>query len=141
MNFLDIILIFLEVIATVVWIILEVIAFREYETGFIFGLFLAWLVTVSALALPWITVDKKSGMTVGYITSVDKNFFGTTALYIKTTETTEEQYCIEDDKIIEIAKDNIGNKVKITYRTRVGLHSVGKCDQAPISSIELLEKN
>lgn len=75
MNFLDIILIFLEVIATVVWIILEVIAFREDETGFIFGLFLAWLVTISALALPWITVDKKSGMTVGYITSVDKNFF------------------------------------------------------------------
>lgn len=141
MNFLDIILIFLEVIATIVWIILEVIAFREGETGFIFGLFLAWLVTISALALPWITIDKKSGMTVGYITSVDKNFFGTTGLYLKTMENSEEEFCIEDDKIIEIAKDNIGNKVKITYGTRVGLYSVGKCDQAPISSIELLEKN
>lgn len=56
-------------------------------------------------------------------------------------ENSEEEFCIEDDKIIEIAKDNIGNKVKITYGTRVGLYSVGKCDQAPISSIELLEKN
>ena len=83
---------------------------------------------------------KKSGSTVGTITSVDKNFFGTTALYIKTTETKEEQYCIEDNKLAEIAKENIGKKVRISYGTRVGIYSTGACHNAPIYIIEVINE-
>lgn len=77
---------------------------------------------------------------IGIITSVDKNFFGTTALYIKTTETTEEQYCIEDNKLAEVAKENIGKKVRVNYGTRVGIYSTGACDNAPVDIIEVINE-
>ena len=84
--------------------------------------------------------DKSSGVTQGYITSVDKNFFGTTAVFIKTSESSQEEYCIEDDKIVDIANENIGKKVRINYGTRVGIYSTGACDNAPIDVIEVINE-
>ena len=71
--------------------------------------------------------------------SVDKNFFGTTAIFIKTSESSQEEYCIEDDKIVDIANENIGKKVTVKYGKRVGLYSTGRCNQGPIESIKLVE--
>jgi hypothetical protein len=136
----DILLIILIVIILLGAIILSAMAFLEGEisTGFgaiFIGLFLAGIVSV-----PFIALDKKSGMTIGTITSVDKNFFGeTTSVYIKTTENSEEKYCVEDEKVIEEAKKNIGKLVKITYGQRVGFYSITKCHDAPIDSIEFME--
>lgn len=88
--------------------------------------------------LPFIHLDRGSGSTIGTITSVDKNFFGTTAIYIKTSETEQENYCIEDEKIAEQAKELIGKEVKVDYGTRMGLYSTGRCSSAPIKKIEML---
>ena len=141
MNFLDIIIIIVLILLTLGALILQFMAVNDKEYGMIGGVFITWLVIcVFIFCVSFVNIDKKSGSTVGTITSVDKNFFGTTALYIKTTETTEEQYCIEDSKLSEIAKENIGKKVRISYGTRVGIYSTGACNNAPIDIIEVINE-
>ena len=144
MNFLDIIIVIVLILLTLGALILQFIAVSEkeyYVNQIIGGVFVMWLVICGFIfCVSFVSIDKKSGSTVGTITSVDKNFFGTTALYIKTTETTEEQYCIEDNKLAEIAKENIGKKVRISYGTRVGIYSTGACDNAPIDIIEVINE-
>lgn len=113
-------------------------AVSEKEYDFVGGAFLSWLIVAGFIfCASFVTIDKKSGTTVGTITSVDKNFFGTTALYIKVNETSEEKYCIEDKELAEIAKENIGKKVIINYGTRIGVYSTGKCDEAPVDTITI----
>ena len=141
MNFLDIIIVGVLILLTLGALILQFIAISEEEYGMIGGVFITWLVLCGFIfCASFVSIDKKSGSTIGTITSVDKNFFGTTALYIKTTETTEEQYCIEDNKLADIAKENIGKKVRVNYGTRVGIYSTGACDNAPIDIIEVINE-
>lgn len=147
MNWLDITLIIINILIILFGITTIVLAILEHKKNWwtewtmvciifwVMYLFLGWL-----LIAPFIVLDKSSGITIGKITSVDKNFFGTTALYIKTTENKEEKYCIEyNEELEEIAKNYIGKNVKISYGTRVGLYSTSKCSQAPVEQIELLE--
>ena len=144
MNFLDIIIIIVLILLTLGALILQFMAVSEkeyYVNQIIGGVFVMWLVICGFIfCVSFVNIDKKSGSTIGTITSVDKNFFGTTALYIKTTETTEEQYCIEDNKLAEVAKENIGKKVKISYGTRVGIYSTGACNNAPVDIIEVINE-
>ena len=141
MNFLDIIIIIVLILLTLGALILQFMAVSVQEYRMIGGVFITWLVICGFIfCVSFVSIDKKSGSTVGTITSVDKNFFGTTALYIKTTETTEEQYCIEDNKLAEIAKENIGKKVRISYGTRVGIYSTGACNDAPVDVIAVLNE-
>ena len=141
MNFLDIIIVIILILLTLGALILQFTAVTEEDYGMIGGVFVIWLVICGFIfCVSFVSIDKKSGSTVGTITSVDKNFFGTTSLYIKTTETTEEQYCIEDNKLSEIAKENIGKKVRVNYGTRVGIYSTGACDNAPIDVIEIINE-
>ena len=143
MNFLDIILIIINVIVIIGGLILigiGICAAYDFIEGLgntIFVLLLMGLILTITVTVPFLVIDKGSGITIGTITSVDKNFFGTTALYIKTSENTQEKYCIEDEKIANKAKELIGKNVKIKYGERVGLYSTGRCDQAPIESIEV----
>jgi len=140
MNFIDVFFIILMFVCLIVGIVFLIECCVEDEVSIGIGCFVASLIGVALLCLPFLVIDKASGSTIGTITSVDKNFFGTTALYIKTTETNEEKYCIEfDEKLENQAKELIGKKVKISYGKRVGLYSTGKCQQAPIEAIELLE--
>lgn len=88
---------------------------------------------------PIVVIDKKAGMTIGTVTSVDQNFWGSTAIYIKTSETEQEEYCAEDKNIIEFAQSMLGQKVRIGYGERVGIYPLSKCDQAPIIHIEKWE--
>ena len=141
MNWLDIIGILTIVVIVIGSIVLEVIGIYDKEYEFAGGCFVVSLFLCALVVLMFFFVcDKSAGVTQGYITSVDKNFFGTTALYIKTTETTEEQHCIEDSKLSEIAKENIGKKVRISYGTRVGIYSTGACDNAPVDVIEIINE-
>ena len=141
MNFLDIIIIIVLILLTLGALILQFMAVSDQEYGMIGGVFVIWLVICGFIfCVSFVNIDKKSGSTVGTITSVDKNFFGTTALYIKTTETTEEQYCIEDEKLVEVARENIGKKVRINYGTRVGIYSTGACSDAPVDFIGVLNE-
>jgi len=140
MNWLDIILIILFAICVIGFIVWCVILIKDYEIANGIGVLLIGLLISGFFLLPFLAIDKASGITIGRITSVDKSFFGTTSLYIKTTENKEEKYCIEYNQELEdIAKEYIGKEVKLFYGTRVGLYSTSKCQQAPIEKIELLE--
>ena len=147
MNWLDILLIIVNSLILIIGIVLIPTSIIKYKKDcftslhiictsyWIFYIFLGWL-----FLLPFIVIDKYSGTTVGTITSVDKNFFGTTAVYIKTTETNEEKYCIEFDKKLENqAKELVGKRVQINYGERVGIYSTGKCHKAPIEEIKEIE--
>lgn len=146
MNWLDILLIIINLLVLLYGIIAIVMAFikkDDYNSEWLETAVGFWIIYIFCGWLLWgwfVVIDKASGSTIGTITSVDKNFFGTTALYIKTSETEQEEYCIEFDKKLEKqAKELIGQKVKISYGKRVGLYSTGKCGQAPIEKIELVE--
>ena len=112
MNWLDIILIIANAIIILIGIIMIPVAIverikdeysdmPEVTVGYWLAyIFIGWIIW----ALPFLVIDKSSGSTVGTITSVDKNFWGTTALYIKSTETNEEKYCIEyNEELVEKA--------------------------------------
>ncbi len=147
MNFLDIILIIINVILFIIGIITIILAIIDWNTPwsdakFYCGMYWLFYVFVGVFfILGFVVVDKSSGTTVGIVTSVDKNFFGTTALYIKTSENEQEKYCIENEEVAEVAKNLIGKNVKISYGERVGFYSTGKCHQAPVESIKIQELN
>lgn len=148
MNWLDILLIMLNIILFVIGITTIVVAIVKRNDSWSDADVIAVIYWVCYLFVIVITIatfvvlDKASGSTVGIITSVDKNFFGTTAVYVKTSEITQEKYCIEfDDELENKAKELIGKNVKIEYGTRVGLYLTGKCSQAPISKIEMIEED
>ena len=138
MNFLDILLIILMVMLTLGMLVFVVSCVKDDDASGAFGSFLVWLAFVGILCLiSFFAFDMKSGSTTGVITSVDRNTFGQShAIYIKTTETTEEKYCAESDEVINHAKSLIGKRVRINYGTRVGFYSTGKCHDAPIDLIE-----
>ncbi len=141
MNWLDIILIILVIITLVGGIVISILAWVDGEIGLGFGMLFMAIFISSMFALPFIVLDNGAGSTIGTITSVDKNFFGTTAVYVKTSETTQEKLCIEDKELSEQAKSLIGKEVKVSYGTRVGLYSTGKCGQAPIEKIEVVSED
>lgn len=147
MNLLDILLIIINIILFVIGIITIIVAIIKrsdcwsYTISIAVGYWILYLLTGWLFLLPFIVIDKYSGTTVGTITSVDKNFFGTTSVYIKTTETNEEKYCIEFNKKLENqAKELIGKRVQINYGERVGIYSTEKCHQAPIEEIKETKK-
>lgn len=139
MNWLDIILIIMIIIVFVGGLVLSILFLIDSEIALGFVCLFFSMFSVGCLILPFFVMDRGSGNTIGTITSVDKNFFGTTAVYIKTSETTQEKYCIEFDEELENkAKKLIGKEVKISYGKRIGLYSTGKCHQAPVENIEEL---
>ena len=132
MNWIDVILCVVIGIIILGVMCLTIEAFHENEPGMIPGVFITGIILIGLCLVPFLTIDKAAGATIGTITAVDRNFFGTTAVYIKTSETEQEEYCIENKEIKKVAMDNIGKKVKVKYGTRVGLYSTGACSQAPI---------
>lgn len=106
---------------------------------FIGGVLVIGFIGAILCLAPITVIDKGAGMTIGTITSVDKNFWGSTAIYIKTSETEQEKYCAEDEDIIKFAEKMIGQRVRIGYGERVGIYPLSKCDQAPIIHIEKWE--
>lgn len=139
MNWLDLILGALFMLCTVGGLILSVVAFKDgdEEAG---GMFIVLMIVGGFFfALPFISLDKSSGATIGTITSVDKTFWGNTVVYIKTSETEQEEYCIEDKDVATQAAELIGEKVKVSYGTRVGIYSTGRCNDAPVETIEVVE--
>lgn len=140
MNIIDVILIILILIIIVGGLVIAGMAIMDEEIGLGITCIFFAIVLAFLCGLPFIVLDKGSGSTIGEITSVDRNFFGTTALYVKTSENSQEQYCIENEYVVNTAKDLIGKKVKISYGERVGLYSTGRCSQAPIEKIELIEE-
>ena len=140
MNWLDIIITIIIAIIALGAMGLTLTAIQEHEVEKIGGVFITWIILTGICMLPFLTIDKAAGATIGTITAVDRNFFGTTAVFIKTSETEQEEYCIENDEIKKVAVNSIGKKVKVKYGTRVGLYSTGACSEAPVIKIELVEE-
>lgn len=140
MNWLDVVIAIIMAIVIIGGFILFTIGAKEDEIG---GGFIALLITLGIAGLigflSWFSLDYKSGSTVGEITSVDKNLFGTTAVFIKTTANQEEKYCIESDELAKQASELVGKKVKINYGKRIGFYSTGACNNAPIDEIIVVE--
>ena len=136
MNWLDLILGAGFMLCFVGGLIFSVIAFKddEIDAGLII-LFLGLGLGV-VCGTPLVTIDKGAGSTIGEITSVDKSFWGNTKIFVKTSETEQEEYCAETIEVSNKAKELIGKKVKISYGERVGIFSTGKCQQAPVEVIE-----
>ena len=134
MNFLDILMIILGIGIFIGAMVVLVWGAKEEQLGI--GVVLALFVLEIIPFLYFLVLDKGSGSTIGTITSVDKNFFGTTSVYVKTSENSQEQYCVENEDIVNLAKEMIGKEVKISYGERVGLYSTNKCHSAPIENIE-----
>lgn len=142
MNWLDILLIIINGILFFIGIFVTIFSIKDDEIEIALGFWGFWIIiAIFTICLPFVVIDKASGSTAGTITSVDKNFFGTTSIYIKTSETTQEKYCIEDSEIVSIAKENVGKRVKIEYGSRVGFYSTGKCQQSPVENIERIDIN
>ena len=136
MNWLDLILGSGFMLFGIGGLILAIAMFRDDEieaglTVLFLGGFIAFF-----CGGPLVTIDKGAGSTIGEITSVDKSFWGNTKIFVKTSETEQEEYCAEDIEVSEQAKELIGKKVKISYGERVGVFSTGKCGQAPVEIIE-----
>lgn len=143
MNFLDIIIIITIIIAIIITILSAIEVICNGADECLMYVLAGIIAILSFVGRFFLVIDKGAGSTIGEITSVDKNFFGTTAVYVKTSETSQETYCIEDKNIAQKANDLIGKKVKVYYDERVGLFSTGACQQAPIIKIEEVrnEKN
>lgn len=140
MNWVDIIGIMIVIGMIIGSVIIEVMAVQDEEYSFAGGFFIVSIALIClAIGIFFGVIDKSSGTTQGIITSVDKNFFGTTAVYIKTSESSQEKYCIENDEIAKVAGENIGKKVTVKYGKRVGLYSTGRCSEGPIEDIKLVE--
>ena len=139
MNWLDLILGAGFMLFGVGGLILSVLVFKDDEIEV--GMLILFFAALGAFVCggPFVTIDKGAGSTIGEITSVDKTFWGNTAIYVKTSETTQEEYCAEDIAVAEQAKELIGKKVKISYGERVGIFSTGACGQAPVEVIEVVE--
>lgn len=141
MVWFDVLLIILVVaiIGALIGINMYMIKDDMFSIGSLFGSIFTAIIIIYVIMLPMIVVDPHSGYTVGEITSVDKNTFGSTAVYVKTTNNKEEKYCVETDEKAKEAAELIGKKVKISYGKRIGIYSVSKCDRAPIDSFEETE--
>ena len=139
MNLLDLFLGALFMLFFIGGLVLAVSAFKDDEIDVGCGILVFAMVFAGITSMAFIVLDRGSGASVGEITSVDKNFFGTTALYVKTSETEQEEYCVEDSEVASQAAELIGKKVKIHYGERVGIYSTGRCHQAPVEKIEVIE--
>lgn len=139
MVWFDFILLAIAILVFIFSIGLSVWMAKDFDFGACFGAVIFGAILIFIVSIPVLVFDTHSGYTVGEITSVDKNTFGSTSVYIKTTNNKEEKYCVETDEKAKEAAELIGKKVKISYGKRVGIYSVSKCDQAPIDSFEEIE--
>lgn len=140
MNVLDIIIAIIMTIIMIGGFVLFTLAAKDDEIGTGFVCMVIALGIAGFIGfISWFSLDYKSGSTVGEITSVDKNLFGTTAVFIKTTANQEEKYCIESDELAKEASELVGKKVKINYGKRIGFYSTGACSNAPIEEIIVVE--
>lgn len=136
MTWFDILLIFAAIVVFILGIVLSIWMAKDFEFGGCIGAVVVTAVLIFVILTPMIVIDTHSGYTVGEITSVDRNTFGSTSVYIKTTNNKEEKYCVETDEKAEEAASLIGKKVKISYGKRVGIYPMSKCDQSPIEKFE-----
>jgi hypothetical protein len=87
-----------------------------------------------------LVIDKNADMTVGVLVGIEREPLGRTYVYIKTEDSERKHYCIEDEELIQFAKEHTGEVVRVGWGDRVGFYPLNKCRQAPIIHIERWEE-
>ena len=114
--------------------------FKWYKLGIKYGiirLILSIIILLMAMCIfviPFIVVDTDNKTIEGTLTNVEKNWYGTYTIYIRTDK--NEKYCVENKDIINMANELIGREVIIGKGTREGMYGITKCHEAPITHIE-----
>ena len=88
-----------------------------------------------------LVIDKNADMTTGVLVGMERSPLGSTTIYIRTGDSEQRHYCIEDEELIYFAKEHLGETVRVGWGERVGFYSLNKCRQAPIIYIERWEDN
>ena len=127
-------------IIILVFLIQLQVIFKWYKLGIKYGiirLILSIIVLLMAMymfAISFIVVDTNNKTIEGILTNVEKNWYGTYTIYIRTDK--NEKYCVENKDIINMANELIGREVIIGKGTREGMYGITKCHEAPITHIE-----
>lgn len=87
-----------------------------------------------------LVIDKNADMTIGILVGIEKEPLGSTSVYIRTGDSEQRRYCMEDEELIQFAKKHLGETIRVGWGDRVGFYSLNKCKQAPIIHIERWEE-
>lgn len=87
-----------------------------------------------------LVIDKNADMAVGTLVGIEKEPLGSVSVYIRTGDSEQRRYCMEDEELIQFAKEHIGEVVRVGWGDRVGFYPLNKCRQAPIIHIERWEE-
>lgn len=117
--------------------------YKWYKLGIKYGIIrlilsiIVLLMSMYIFAIPFVVIDNDNKTIEGILTNVEKNWYGTYTIYIRTDK--NEKYCTENKSIVEFAKKELGRKVIIGKGTREGIYGITKCHQAPIEHIERIK--
>ena len=138
----DYIIIAILIFLTIIFLLGLIGCIKNKEgIDFVVKLIIAYIIFGGICVIAFLVMDNYPGDAAGKVTKVNRNFFGTTAIYVRTSETNEEEYCIEDSELSKKAYGYIGKDIKLHHTARVGLYSSGACSQGPVDRIELSEDN
>ena len=87
-----------------------------------------------------LVIDKNADMTVGVLVGMEREPLGSVSVYIRTGDSEQKHYCMEDEELIHFAKEHLGEVVRVGWGDRVGFYPLNKCRQAPIIHIERWEE-
>lgn len=87
-----------------------------------------------------LVIDRNADMTIGVLVGIEREPFGRAYVYIKTEDSEQRRYCMEDEDLIAFAKEHTGEVVRVGWGDRVGFYPLNKCKQAPIIHIERWEE-
>ena len=114
--------------------------FKWYKLGIKYGIIrlilsiIVLLMSMYIFAIPFVVIDNDNKTIEGILTNVEKNWYGTYTIYIRTDK--NEKYCVENKDIINMANELIGREVILGKGTREGMYGITKCHEAPITHIE-----
>jgi len=106
--------------------------------SYIFVMLFAGLTFVFGLTQV-LVIDKNADMTIGVLVGMEREPLGSVSVYIRTGDSEQRHYCMEDEELIQFAKEHLGETVRVGWGDRVGFYPLNKCRQAPIIHIERWE--
>ena len=134
-------IVFFVIIVAIALISIATISMIKENLGVVdFYLIMIFGTLVLAMAVPQVLViDRDPDMSIGVLVGMEENPFGTYTVFIRTNDSDQRHYCMEDPDIIAFAKTLVGETVRVGWGERVGIYPLEKCNQAPIIHIERWE--
>ena len=133
-------IVFIIIFLIAIYIVLGIQTVQWFKNSFVYGCisllgnFIIGAFITMVVITCFVVIDTNNKTIQGRITNVEKNWYGTYTIYIRTNK--NEKYCTENKDIVEFAKKELGRKVIIGKGTREGIYGITKCHEAPIVHIE-----